>query len=389
MTKLLVRLFVKDYTQVHDQTVRRRYGMLGGSVGIVLNFLLFCFKVLSGLASASISMIADAVNNLSDAGSSIITLIGFKMSGKPADREHPFGHGRIEYISALLVAVVILLMGIELIRTSIDKIVSAEPAVFTPISVLILSLSILIKVWMYYFNRKISKTIQSQSTAAAAKDSLSDAAATSAVLVGVIVCSLTGYSIDGYIGLLVAAFILFTGYTTVKDALSPLLGQPASLELVSQIESMVLSHDEIVGMHDLIIHNYGPGRFMLSLHAEVPSDGDILKLHDTIDLIEKDLQSKFGCDAVIHMDPIETDNETINQARAAVRDMIYQLDPALSMHDFRMVTGPTHTNLIFDLVVPYNYRMSDRELTALLSEKIAEIDSRFYAVIHIDKSYVE
>lgn len=388
MTNLLVKLFVKNYEEISDKSVRESYGVLSGSVGIALNVLLSLIKLCAGIISASVSVTADAMNNLSDALSSVITLIGFKMSGKPADSRHPFGHGRIEYVSALFVSLAIILMGFELAKSSAEKIVYAEQIVFSPVSAAILVVSILVKLWMYLFNRKIGKKIDSQSVLAASKDSLSDSAATLAVLLGMLFFRFTGFSIDGYIGLVVSCFILFAGYQTIRDALSPLLGQPPSRELVEDIKNTVMSHEGIIGMHDLIIHNYGPTRFMLSLHAEVSANDDVIKLHDTIDLIEKQLQTRYKCDAVIHMDPIEVDNEVIFQTKKLVEGVVAEIDPTLSIHDFRMVTGATHTNLIFDLVVPFDYSMSDDELAKLVQSRVSEADSSYFTVINIDKNYV-
>lgn len=388
MTNLLVKLFVKNYEKISDESVRESYGVLSGGVGITLNVLLSLIKLCAGIISASVSVTADAMNNLSDALSSVITLIGFKMSGKPADCRHPFGHGRIEYISALFVSLAIILMGFELAKSSAQKIACAEELVFSPVSAAILAVSILVKLWMYFFNRKIGKKIDSQSVLAASKDSLSDSAATLAVLLGMLFFRFTGFSIDGYIGLVVSCFILFAGYQTIRDALSPLLGQPPSRELVEDIKNTVMSHEGIIGMHDLIIHNYGPARFMLSLHAEVSANDDVIKLHDTIDLIEKQLQTRYKCDAVIHMDPIEVDNEVILQTKKLVEAIVADIDPTLSIHDFRMVTGATHTNLIFDLVVPFGYSMSDGALAELVQSKVSEADSGYFTVINIDKNYV-
>lgn len=388
MENLLIRLFIKNPNNTEDDAVRQSYGMLGSSVGIVLNILLCSFKLFAGLISASVSIVADALNNLSDALSSIITLVGFKMSGKPADRQHPFGHGRIEYISALFVSIAILLMGVELIQTSFEKIINAQPISFSTASVVILAVSVLTKTWMYFFNRKIGKKIASASMSATAKDSLSDAAATTAVLLGIFISCYTNFAADGYIGLLVSAFILWTGYTTIRDALSPLLGQAPDPDLVNGIEKLVMSHEGIIGIHDLIIHNYGPTRFMLSLHAEVSADGDVISMHDTIDLIEKELQDRYKCDAVIHMDPIETNNTLIMQTKDFVSQVVQSISSELSMHDFRMVSGPTHTNLIFDLVVPFGFQTGDDELKYQIQKKVSERDSFYCTVINIDKNYV-
>ncbi len=388
MADLLFRLFIKDYNNVSDPHVREKYGVLGSVSGIALNVILCIIKICIAILSMSVSILTDAFNNLSDALSSIITLIGFKMSSKPADKQHPFGHGRIEYISSLFVAVFILYMGIELAKSSFEKIISAEPIIFSYVSVTILTISILIKLWMFLFYRQIGQKISSQSIIAASKDSLSDCVATTAVLIGMILFKITALSFDGYIGLIVAAFILYTGYQTIRDSLSPLLGQPPSEELVNQIKELVMSHDGVIGMHDLIIHNYGPTRFMLSLHAEVSADDDVIKLHDTIDLIEKKLCEKYKCDAVIHLDPIETNNALIFQMRAVVENIIYKIDARLSIHDFRLVTGPTHTNLIFDLVVPYDFKISDELITSQIQEEVRALDSSYFTVINIDKNYI-
>ncbi|MBQ8525442.1 MAG: cation transporter [Clostridia bacterium] len=386
--ELLFRLFIKNHNNTNDEAVRRKYGILGSTTGIVLNLLLFVLKTLAGVLTRSIGIIADAVNNLSDAGSSIITLIGFRLSGKPADHDHPFGHGRFEYISALFVSFIILLMAFELCKSSVSKILTPEAVSFSTVSAVILTVSILIKGWMYLFNKKIGKTISSQSMAAGAKDSLSDSVATLAVLISLVVSQVFRINIDGYMGLAVSVFIFYTGISTLRDSVSPLLGGTPDKELVQNIESTILAHKEIVGIHDLIIHNYGPTRFMLSVHAEVPASSDILKIHDTIDIIEREIAKKFRCDAVIHMDPIETDNEVIAEARETVKSIINDISPALSMHDFRMVSGDTHTNLIFDVVVPFDFEMSSRELTGEIQKRVFNHNSTYYVVITIDKNYV-
>jgi len=388
MYNLLFKLFIKNHQDTANENVRRSYGILSGTVGIVLNIILFLFKTVAGVLSASVSMIADALNNLSDAGSSVISLVGFKMSGKPADKDHPFGHGRIEYISALLVSVVILLVGIELIQTSIEKIIAQSVSKFNFTSVIILGVAILVKFWMFLFNRKIGKKINSAACLATAKDSLADAAATAVVLIGAFVSHTTGLAIDGYLGILVSLFILYAGYSTIKDALSPLLGQPPEKEMVDEIEQIVLSHEGVIGLHDLIIHNYGPTRFMLSLHAEVSSAGDVLALHDTIDLIEKKLCVRFNCDAVIHMDPVETDNEVINNAKAFITSVVSEVSNELSIHDFRMVSGPTHTNLIFDVVVPYAFSLTNDKIAEVIQEKLHTYNETYFAVMNFENKYI-
>ncbi len=388
MNHLLFRIFIKDSENTANERVRRQYGMLSGAVGIALNLLLFAAKMIAGFFSASIAMIADAFNNLSDAGASVVSLIGFKMSGKPADNDHPFGHGRIEYISALFVSIIILLMGIELLKSSFEKIASGASAQINLLSVILLVLSILAKLWMYFFNRTIGKKINSATCMATAKDSLSDAAATTVILLGTFTAKMTKLPMDGYLGALVSLVILYAGFSAIKDALSPLLGTPPEKEFVEEIENLVLSHDGILGIHDLIIHNYGPTRFMLSLHAEVSSAGDVLALHDTIDLIEKTLCNKLGCDAVIHMDPVETDNELISSTKKLTGEILHSISEELSMHDFRMVTGPTHTNLIFDVVVPYNFHIKNDELTNLIQQKLLDYNDTYCVVIKFDNKYI-
>lgn len=381
-------LFVKDYKNTNDEAVRHRYGILGGTVGIILNILLFVFKILAGVFTRSISIVADAFNNLSDAGSSLITLIGFKLAGKPADHDHPFGHGRFEYISALFVSVLILFMGFELAKSSVGKIINPGSVFLGTASVVILIAAVLTKGWMFLFNRKIGKTINSQSLIAGAKDSLSDSVATLAVLISLVISHIFSINIDGYAGLAVSVFILYTGVGAMRDAISPLLGSAPDGELVKGISDTVMSHSEIVGIHDLVIHNYGPTRFMLSLHAEVPADSDILRIHDTIDIIEKEISHKFACDAVIHMDPIETDNDIITHTRERVNSIVKGISDKLSIHDFRMVSGDTHSNLIFDVTVPFEFDMSDKELVNAIQRAVSEYNKAYYVVITIDKNYV-
>lgn len=385
--EILFKIFIKDKDNIKDQSVRNSYGVFGGAVGIILNIILFAAKLFAGLITGSVGIAADALNNLSDAGSSIITLIGFKMSGRPADYDHPFGHGRGEYISGLFVAFLILLMGVELAKTSVGKIFNPIAVDFKLVSIIILVLSIALKLWMYFFNMKIAKKIDSTSMTATAKDSLSDTLSTSAVLAGVLISKYFEINLDGYIGLLMSVIILYTGYKTIKEAISPLLGVAPDKELVEEIEKTVTDCDDIIGMHDLIIHNYGPTRFMMSVHAEVPSDCDILKIHDKIDLVEKQLSEKFGCDAVIHLDPIETNNEVITKTKKIVENVVSEIDARLSIHDFRMVTGDTHTNVIFDVVIPFDVTLSDRFVTDILKQKISEFNNSYFAVIHVDRAY--
>lgn len=388
MVTLLSRIFIKNKENTSDPAVRQAYGMLCGAVGILFNILLFVGKFLAGTISNSIAITADAFNNLSDAGSSIITLLGFKIAGQKPDSDHPFGHGRVEYISGLLVAVVILLMAYELIRDSINKILHPEELNYSPLVLVILLASILVKCYMAYYNRKIGKQIDSAAMKATATDSLSDTLATTVVLITTLISHFTGVMIDGYCGILVGLFILFAGINAAKDTISPLLGQAPEPEFVQQIHDIVMSYDGVLGIHDLIVHNYGPGRVLISLHAEVPADGDILTLHDMIDLIEHKLRDTLHCSAVIHMDPVCIGDEETDRLKEEVMGYLADIDSSLTMHDFRIVKGPTHTNLIFDVVVPYKFKMTDNEVVAAIEERIKQKNPNHYAVIDVDKQYV-
>jgi cation diffusion facilitator family transporter len=362
--------------------------MLCSIVGIGLNICLFLGKYLAGLISGSIAITADAFNNLSDAGSSFITLVGFRFSGMKADAGHPFGHGRIEYVSGFGVSMVIILMGFELLKTSIEKILVPEPVEAGILSVLILIASICVKLYMSYYNRSIGKRIDSEAMKATAMDSMSDSIATTAVLISMLVSYFTGKNIDGWCGCLVACFVLYAGYGAAKDTLNPLLGEPPSKEFVNQIKEMVMAHPEILGIHDLVVHDYGPGRRMISLHGEVCGDGNIYKIHDVIDQIEKELKNKLGCEAVIHMDPIQSDNETVQSTKKILIEKIREQYPGVSIHDFRMVQGPTHTNLIFDAVVPYEFGKGNSEVKAGIEKIVADTWENYFAVIQVEQSYV-
>ena len=384
MIKLLIRFFIQNSEQTDVPEVREKYGILSGIVGIFFNILLFSLKFLAGLLSGAISIIADAFNNLSDAGSSIITMIGFRISTQEADSDHPFGHGRSEYIAGLIVSIIILIMAFELIHSSFMKILHPEPVSFTPIVLLILAVSILVKLYMYCYNTYISKKIASAALRATATDSFSDCLATSAVLLAMLVSHFLSVNIDGYCGILVGLFILWGGIQAARDTISPLLGQAPDPKFIQNIKSIVAQYPEVLGTHDLIVHDYGPGRRMISLHAEVPAKGDILKLHDTIDNIERRLQKELCCSAVIHMDPIMNDDAETLECQELVKGILAEIDPALSLHDFRIVKGPTHTNLIFDLVVPYQTPYSIDALKDAVKRKLQEKNAQYFAVIQID-----
>lgn len=388
MVSLLAKFFIKNQNDTKDPAVRQAYGILCGAVGIFLNLCLFTGKFLAGSLSRSIAITADAFNNLSDAGSSIITLIGFKMAGQKPDPTHPFGHGRIEYVSGLLVSVVILLMGVELLKTSVSKIFHPEDLAFSPVVLVILLCSILVKCYMFLYNRRLGKRLDSAAMLATATDSLSDMMATSVVLAATLTAHFTDLAIDGWCGVLVGLFICYAGFSAAKDTISPLLGQAPDKEFVQQISDIVMSYEDILGIHDLIVHNYGPGRVLISLHAEVPADGELLALHDTIDTIEHKLRDTLHCHAVIHMDPICVGDEQTMRLKALVGGYLNEISESLTMHDFRIVTGPTHTNLIFDVVAPYHFPMTDSELTARIKERIQRDNPNYFAVIDIDKQMV-
>ena len=361
--------------------------MVSGVVGILCNALLCTAKIAAGLLTGAVSIVADGINNLSDGGSCVVSLLGFKMAGKPADDKHPFGHGRIEYVAGLIVSFIIVLMGVELAKTSLDKIFHPEEISFSWITPAVLGISILVKLWMCFFNRKMGDKIDSAVLRATAMDSLSDVAATSAVLAGFVIGYWARVNLDGYLGVLVALFILYTGVSTAKGTLDLLLGEAPDPEFVKQIQQEVLSYPEIIGVHDLIVHNYGPGHIVVSLHAEVPCDVDILKIHDTIDNAERDLKKKFDCEVVIHMDPIITDDKETNEIHQKLSSIVRLLDSRVTIHDFRMVKGPTHTNLIFDIVVPHQFRLTDDQVVESLRQAVKALDARYEIVVNVDKAY--
>ena len=388
MTDLLLKIFIRNSDDTDNPKVRQKYGMLSGIVGIVCNVILFVTKFFAGIITGAVSVSADAFNNLSDAGSSIITFIGFKMAGKPADTEHPFGHGRIEYVAGLAVAVAIIVMGVELFQQSAARILHPEETVFSIVSVLILAGSILMKLWMCLFNRKLGKKLDSAAMLATSTDSLSDCVSTTVVLLSLLLFRFTGINIDGFAGAVVAVFVFLAGIDAAKDTLQPLLGQPADESFVNRLEQLVTEDEHIIGVHDLIVHDYGPGRRFASLHAEIPYNMDMLEAHDVIDIAEKRVKSVLGCDISIHMDPVVTDDEQINELRELTERVIKEIEPSLNMHDFRVVKGPMLTNLIFDVLVPYNFCLSDEQLKKKINAAIREEKENCFAVINIDKSMV-
>ena len=388
MLSLRAKGWIPSRGQVEDGAVRRAWGALCGFVGIGLNILLFAGKLAAGTLSGSIAITADAFNNLSDAGSSVVTLLGFRLAGKKPDAGHPFGHGRLEYVSGLIVAGLILLMGAELAKSSVDKILHPEAVTFSWLAAGILLASIGVKLYMYLYNRAVGKKIKSAAMSATAADSLSDTAATSAVLLAMVIGKLTDVQLDGWVGLVVALFILWSAVQAARDTISPLLGQAPDPLLVKEIESLVMAHDTVVGIHDLVVHDYGPGRCIISLHAEVPADEQVLELHDVIDNIEEELAQKLHCEAVIHMDPVVVGDPTVTALHQQVAALVKTIDPRITIHDFRMVPGQTHTNLIFDAVIPFDERLTRQQVADRIRQRVSEMEGGYRAAVQVETSYV-
>ncbi len=386
MTGFLIRKFIKDHQNTEDPKVRTAYGKLSGTVGIVSNILLFFLKLIIGLISSSVAIMADAVNNFSDAASSVISLLGFKLSEKPADSEHPYGHGRYEYLSAMAVAVLVMIIGVELLKSSVDKILHPEPVAFGIPLIVILVFSIAAKLWMMVFNIKNGKAIRSKALLATAADSRNDVITTSAVLVAAIVSHFTGFELDGYVGVCVAVFILISGFGLIKDTVNPMLGTAPDPEEIEAIRKKIMSYPGVLGMHDLMVHDYGPCHKFASVHVEMAAEEDVLQSHDTIDNIERDF-IKDGLHLIIHYDPILTRDPITNDIRKQVELAVKWIDPKLTIHDLRVVPGPTHTNLVFDCVLPYEVHMTDKELKKAISDKVRQIDEKYICVITVDKSY--
>ncbi len=391
MTDLLIKLFVKNRTDTKSVTVRNNYGNLGSGVGIFANILLSVVKITVGLLSGSLSITADGFNNLSDLGSSLITLLGFKLAGKPADRDHPFGHGRMEYISAFVVAFSILLVGFELLKNSVSALINGTAApTFTSTAMAVLAVSIAVKFWMFAFNRKIGKIIDSSALTATAKDSLNDCVATAAILISAIIARFADlpFNLDAVMAIGVAIFIIWSGFTTAKDTLDQILGGPPEPKLIKDISDIVLSFDEFCGIHDLIIHNYGPGRQFASVHVEVPHDTDVVACHEKIDLCEKLVGEKTGVNLVIHMDPIDTDDAAVTAARQTMVSILKSIDQKLTLHDFRMTPASnTRTNLIFDVVIPSHLKLSEAELNDIICKAAQEADKTYVCVITFDRDF--
>ena len=387
MTKLLVRLFIRTPDGTDEKT-RFAYGKLAGGTGIACNVLLFFIKLAAGLLASSVAIIADAFNNLSDAGSSIVTLLGFKLSAAPADREHPFGHGRMEYLSALAVAALIMVAGFELALSSAEKIFAPSLPQVNFLTLGILVLSMAVKLWMALFYRRIGKRIDSETLVAACADSRNDVICTGVVLVSAAVSMAFGLAVDGYVGVLVALFVLWSGFSIMRETVSPLLGQAPDPALVKEISDTVMSFDGIVGMHDLMVHNYGPGRVIVSLHAEVPCDVPITKSHDVVDCAERELKEKFHVSACIHMDPVDVADPRTKELKRVAQKVLEEVDERLSLHDFRVVPGDTHTNLIFDMVVPFELEEQRSALILEVQRCIHAVDGHLFAIITAEHSYI-
>ena len=390
MIKLLSRIFIKDYKNYESPAVRSSYGVLCGGFGIFLNILLFIGKFLAGTLAKSVSITADAFNNLADAGSSIITLLGFRLARQKPDTKHPFGHGRIEYIAGLLVSAAIILMGFELAKSSISKIISPEPIEFSVLTAAILVCSILVKLYMVFYNKSIGKKIKSATLGATALASFSDCIATSVVLVSSLIAHFFKINIDGYCGVLVAAFVIYSGIRALQETITPLLGQAPDREFIERIQKLIEEFPEITGIHDLIVHDYGPGRLMISLHAEMPvyEDSDIFAMHDIIDNAERLLSKELECLVTIHLDPTRSNDEKVAELKAKTVNVLHGISPELSLHDFRVVPGPTHTNLIFDVVIPFDLKLKEDEITEKLNSAVSEWDdAKYYVVASFDRPY--
>lgn len=389
MISLLARFFIKDRKNYEDAGVRAKYGLFCGILGIILNFLLFCIKLFAGTLAHSVSVLADAFNNLSDAGSSLVTLLGFKAASQKPDSEHPFGHGRYEYIAGLVVSILIIMMGAELVKSSASKILSGvNDTHFTILTAVILGISVLVKVYIFVYNRRIGKRISSPALLAAGTDALSDIVSTLVIIAAAVFSEISGVAIDGWCGLAVSLLIIFAGVNAARDTVNPLLGQPPSKEFVDSVSTILLSHEEIVGIHDLIVHDYAPGHIMISVHAEISDKSDLIEAHELIDNAERELSQKLGCEAVIHMDPISTDDDRVNSVKCDVSRVLLKLHEDVTIHDFRMVDGNTLTNLIFDVVVPFEVKLDNNEIKQEVQRLVKELDNKYNTVVDIDRKMV-
>lgn len=389
MGKLLIKLFIKDYENTKDPKVREQYGRLAGMVGIVTNLLLSASKILVGVIAGSIAVIADGVNNLTDTVSSAITVIGFKLSSKPSDEEHPYGHARSEYLTGLIVSILIIVLGLKLLTTSIEKVADPDPLEFSIVTVLILAAAIIVKVWQAMFYVKTGAAIQSSTLKATGMDSRNDVIASSAVLAGIFIGRVTGIQLDGYMGCAVALFIIYSGFQLIKETSSPLLGKAPEPELVREIEERIMSQEGVLGIHDLVVHDYGPGRIFASVHVEVDAYGDLIQSHDMIDNIERSISRDLMLHLVIHMDPLETKDPLTNELKEKISNILSDFDGVVGFHDLRFVAGYTHSNVIFDIVVSPECKLTESFIRNHVEEQLQLLDKTYFAVINFDKSYVQ
>ncbi len=385
MITLLAKWFIQNHKEYKNEKVRSAYGMLCSIVGIFWNLVLFGGKYFAGVLSGSVAITADSFNNLSDAASSIVMLFGFRMAAKSADADHPYGHGRMEYITGMVVSILVMYMGIELFRSSVEQIINPTLVTFSWLSGGILAVSVLVKLYMALYNFSVAKKIGSSAVKATGTDSISDCLSTAVVLICMIVSHFTGLALDGYCGALVSLLILYAGFSSVKETLGELLGKAPEPDFIKGIKETVLSHSEVVGIHDMLVHDYGPGRVLVSLHAEVPGNGDIFAMHDAIDHIEMELMEKYGCETTIHMDPVEVNNEKVDAMRVRLVSELKNVDENITIHDFRMVVGPTHTNLIFDIALPVECKKSELVLRKEVESMVAEKFENTFAVFKIDR----
>lgn len=388
MIQCLIKLFIKDYQNTKDDKVRERYGMFSSIVGIICNVLLFTIKYIMGTIAHSIAIISDGFNNLSDSASCIITMFGYKLAAKPADKEHPYGHGRMEYLTSLVIATIIMVVGAETLKESIGKVIHPQTVEYNHLILISLIFSIGMKLWMSFFYRTLGKKIQSTTMIATSKDSSNDVMATLGTVIALIASNFVQIPVDGIMGTVVSIFILFSGYGIIKETVDMLLGKPAEPELVAQLKEIVLSDDTVLGMHDLMIHNYGPGKMIGSVHVEVDAKGNLLEIHDKIDQIEKEIYAKLGLMMTIHMDPIEMDNEFVTQCKHMMEIILQLIDKNMTLHDFRAIVGKSHTNLIFDVLVPYDCRMTDSQIKEQIEQYLKKIYGTWYTVITFDRSYI-
>lgn len=387
MFGFLAKIFIKDYKNYSDIKVREKYGLLSGIFGICLNVCLFIAKFIAGIVTGAISVTADAFNNLTDAASSLITYIGFKLSNKPTDRDHPFGHGRMEYVAGFIVSMLIFMVGFELIKSSVEQIFNPAVTEFSYLSVGILLASVAVKFYMFFYNSRVAAKIDSSAMRAVARDSITDCVATLAVLISLVLFKLFAFQTDAYCGLLVALFIIFNGYKSAKETIGLLLGEAPDPEFVKEIRNTVLSYSSVIGVHDLMVHNYGPGRQIISLHAEIDAKSDILEAHDNIDNIEKMLEEKYKCIAVIHMDPVAVGDKLTDELKLETRKAVREVNPLFDIHDFRLVDGKTHKNLVFDVTVPVDCNIPDGQIKQQISQKIKNISPDYNVVCQVEKTY--